>query len=35
MGYGCQHMRYGDEKGSTAEAGFSAFITKYEMDMYP
>lgn len=35
MGYGCQHMRYVDEKGRTAEAGFSAFITKYGMDMYP
>ncbi len=35
MGYGWQHMRYGDEKGRTAEAGFSAFITKYGMDMYP
>lgn len=35
MGYGCQHMRYSDEKGRTAEAGFSASITKYEMDMYP
>lgn len=35
MGYGCQHMRYDDEKGRTAEAGFSTFITKYGMDMYP
>lgn len=34
MGYRCQHMRYGDEKGSTAEADFSAFITEYEMDKY-
>ncbi len=33
-GYGCQHMRYGDEKGRTAEADFSAFITEYEMDKY-
>lgn len=33
-GYGWQHMRYGDENGSTAEAGFSAFITKYGTDKY-
>lgn len=34
MGYGCQHMRYGDEKGRTAETGFSAFITKCGKDKY-
>lgn len=34
MGYGCQHMRYGDERGRTAETDFSAIITEYEMDKY-
>lgn len=34
-GYWCQHMRYGDEKVRTAEADFSAFITKYGKDKYP
>lgn len=34
-GYECQHMRYGDEKGRTAEADFSAFITKHGKDKYP
>ncbi len=34
MGYGWQHMRYGDEKGRTAEAGFSASITKCGKDKY-
>lgn len=34
MGYGCQHMRYGDEKGRTAEAGFSTFITECGKDKY-
>lgn len=33
-GYGGQHMRYGDEKGRTAEAGLSAFITNHGKDKY-
>lgn len=35
MGYWCQHMRYGDEKGRTAEADFFNFITKHGKDKYP